>query len=360
LSIAGLTAQTLVASLLLLSAAVAVGVKLAAKHHLLQTAIDVYMVSQLKFGKELAPVWHGHIESSRVQMESAITALSDRFGHIVGRIEVAVKAAGMETQAISNHDSGLLAVFSRSEESLGSIVLAQQAALNGMTNMLHHVEGLNAHVHELDDMAHAVEMIAHQCNLLSLNAAIEATRAGEHGRGFAVLAIEFRMLSNQSGETGLRIAEKVRSISAAIAETAEVVHESVRQRNGRVAAVKDTIGHVLADFQAVTDSLQRASTVLTNETIEIRAEVNESLVQLQFQDRVSQTLTLVNKNIDHLPVSLAEQQQLYLKTKELRPLDSQHVLGALNINSVVLTQDLSGHDKGGPTRRAKTHDISFF
>ncbi|PJN86193.1 chemotaxis protein, partial [Bacillus velezensis] len=74
---------------------------------------------------------------------------------------------------------------------------------------------------QLQGMAESVSYIAGQTNLLALNAAIEAARAGEAGRGFAVVADEVRKLSMQSNDTGKNISTSVAQIVAELEATAQ-------------------------------------------------------------------------------------------------------------------------------------------
>ncbi|MGV8891580.1 MAG: methyl-accepting chemotaxis protein [Burkholderiaceae bacterium] len=339
-------------------AGIGLGLHMAARQNALLQSLDAYLSSQQKFGEKVVPIWSGHIESSRAQMESAIAALSERFSGIVDKLDEAVHASGLATETIEGSGNGLVAVFARSEEKLNAVVASQKATMTSMANMLEKVQGLDHFIKELQEMAGDVAKIAAQTNLLALNAAIEAARAGVMGRGFAVVATEFRMLSTQSGETGMRIAEKVGAISAAIIATCGTVRESVKQEDGAMQTAQATIGTVLTDFRNITDALLHSSTLLKNESIGIKSEVGEALVQLQFQDRVSQIMNHVKGNIERFPEFLKQHQQKYSQTGALQLLEPQVLLAELKETYVMADQHVI-HSGGKAVQRNDT-EITFF
>jgi len=342
----------------LMAVCMLMGLRLDAQQKAFMKSIEVYLGGQVVFGDQVVPVWKGHIESSRDQMEVAINALSDRFGGIVDKLSDTMRDADVETQMVDDSERGLLAVFQRSERDLGEVIATQKAAMSGTLIMLEKVQGLDSFIVELNSMAGDVAQIAHQSNLLSLNAAIEAARAGELGRGFAVVAKEFRTLSAKSGETGKHIAEKVAIISAAIAEACKVVEDTVEQRESRVAATEASIRRVLSELRGITDALERSSGLLKDESMSIQTEINQALVQLQFQDRVSQIMTQVNKSIDTLPTILRQQLQHYQETHQLERLDSETLLAELQKSYVMADQHVI--HQGGKVAQKTNTDISFF
>jgi methyl-accepting chemotaxis protein len=343
---------------LLCMAGIGLGLQMAARQSALLQSLDAYLAGQQQFGEKVVPVWSGHIESSRAQMESAVAALSERFSGIVDKLDDAVHASGLATKTIEDGGNGLLAVFARSEQKLGAVVASQKTAMTSMLGMLEKVQGLDCFIEELQDMAADVAKIAAQTNLLALNAAIEAARAGEMGRGFAVVAKEFRMLSTQSGETGRHIAEKVGVISAAIIATCRAVRESVKQEDGSMHTAEASIGSVLTEFRNITDALLRSSTLLKNESIGIKSEVGEALVQLQFQDRVSQIMNHVKGNIERFPEFLQQHRQQYAQAGTLQPLDPQALLAELKKTYVMTDQHLI--HSGGKAVPKNVTEITFF
>lgn len=349
---------SLALALLMLAGGAGMGWLLAKREAALQRAVDDYLASQSAYSAEVVPVWNGHIESSREQMEVAVNALSERFGGIVDKLDVALRTAAQETDAVDS-SSSLMAVFAKSEQDLAALIAVQTTAMKNMEQMLVKVQGLDRFVVELQDMASDVARIAQQTNLLALNAAIEAARAGDLGRGFAVVAKEFRMLSNQSGDTGRKIAEKVKVISAAIVETCSVVHDSVEAEDTSLETAHATINRVVSDFKGITESFQRSRDVLHGESLSIQSEVNQALVQMQFQDRVSQILTQVIKNIERLPAVLQATQQVYAQTRKLEAHDPQEMLAEMKKTYVMADQHVI-HAGGKVVQSSSDNEISFF
>ena len=323
--------------------------------------MERYLSAEQNFGAQIAPVWAGHIETSRTQMEQSISALSEQFAEIVDRLDATVDTASRTTSDIEDQGNGLVAVFARSETDLNQVLSSQVAAMDSMNAMLVNVEGLNQFTRQLEDMAMEVAKIAAQTNLLALNAAIEAARAGELGRGFAVVAKEFRMLSNQSGETGKRITEMVAVISQAITATCKSAQDSVQLEGNSMHSSEERIKGVLNGFRNVTDALVQSGDLLREESISIKTEIGHSLVALQFQDRVGQILSQVKNNVEQFPLYLAEHQQKCLAAGAFEPLDADAFMAEMKKSYVMSDQHLT-HDTGKVVDAgAKADDeITFF
>jgi len=361
-TVAGLSWSAATAAAVLLAIGIAMAWHGHRQHRALLRLLAGYVSGHEHFGEAVAPVWSGHIEASRAQMESAVASLAGRFSGIVQKLDQAVQASGASSRSVEDADSGIVAVFSKSENALGSVMQSLQQAMSSKAEMLAQVQELNRFIEELQQMAADVAKIAQQTNLLAINAAIEAAHAGETGRGFAVLAQEVRKLSAMSGDTGRRIAEKVSVINAAIVAARHSAEAATQREGETVLESRDAIGAVLDDFRGVTDALVAASEQLKQESIGIKSEVSEALVQLQFQDRVSQIMNHVKANIEGLPEVLQQQRLQFEQQGALQPPQSQALLKALQDSYAMAEEHALHHGKSAPHAAAPqpAEEVTFF
>ncbi|MGM0449838.1 MAG: methyl-accepting chemotaxis protein [Pseudomonadota bacterium] len=149
---------------------------------------------------------------------------------------------------------------------------ALSAGINKLTELVHDVanmaqqaEATNALMTELNDysqriteMSSTIRGIADQTNLLALNAAIEAARAGEHGRGFAVVADEVRQLARHSEESASEIdrnnqlvLDHIETATQRISQLTETAGNSAE----RSSEVSELLGHVHESVNTLTDQV---------------------------------------------------------------------------------------------------------
>ena len=307
---------------------------------------------------QLCDISAKQVELSRSQTEEAIKSLTQRFGGLVKNLNAAIEASkttsgGMGTEG----SSSVVAVFESSREKLVNLVDRMAQSTQMRDNLKHQVSDLVSHTDDLKNMAKTVEDIASQTNLLALNAAIEAARAGEMGRGFAVVADEVRSLSMKSGQAGESIVEMVNRVNDAMKLTLLSAEQASIQDEAAEKEARDAINIVLEELHEVTDGLSTSSNMLKEVSIGIVKEINDILVSLQFQDRVSQILVHVTQSMGQFSEVMADKQRQRLLGK-YEKYDLSSLLEQLKKGYTTEEQRRlhDGQDAGGP----EDSEVDFF
>ena len=302
---------------------------------------------------QVLPIWCRQIEAARSLSEESILKLSNRFATLSGDISASVsKGAGQSSGA------RLVEILEVGQRDLDAIMVELRGALLRKESELKEVLLLSEFTSQLQEMAKFVGDIARQTNLLALNAAIEAARAGEAGRGFAVVADEVRKLSSLSGDTGLKISETVSTVNAAIARTVELSRHQAQQDSQTLAHSEQLVSQVIEHFRHNAQAIVDTSSGLQQQSENVASEIAGVLVALQFQDRVSQMLSLVNNDLGKLHDQVSERQQLSQAGATPPPIAAHAWLEQLASTYTMPEQHAIHHGK--PLAGSASSDITFF
>lgn len=252
---------------------------------------------------EAARTWTTHLGTAQAQMRDATEQLLQGFVQILDQLDtIVLPPTGDNSHSVDDRS----AVLSQCEEQLTGLLANFHGFVRSREEMMGTVRTLSSASSGLRDMAEDVAKLARQTNLLSLNAAIEAARAGPSGRGFAVVASEVRRLSAESGDTGRRITERVNDFSAhmqsALTNAAQHTAEDAKVIQASEATIHSVVGRV---DEAVSALNHRAAELGERGAI-VKAQVEQLMVAFQFQDRVHQIVDQVNVSIHSAVACLAQ------------------------------------------------------
>ena len=254
------------------------------------TQPDASRVEQL--AQAVVPVWAGQTAAVRQQTEEAIQALTLRFGNMQKELREALGATSGES---TQH---LLRTLEECEVALGTVSEAILQTRASRTRILERISELMTITDQLHEMSTEVADIASQTNLLALNAAIEAAHARDLGKGFAVVADEVRKLSDRSGTTGHLITERVELVSRTIRAGLDESQAFTVEDEKLIAKSEATIRKVLDSFGAAAKELSSTTDHLKTVNTHVQGEISETLVHLQFQDRIGQILQSVVQDME--------------------------------------------------------------
>ena len=205
-----------------------------------------------------------------------VSAQSDQAHQRIDQIATAMNEMSATAQDVAHHAAS---VASQVDETAGQTQQADQQinhAVESMKRLTDQIQSSAETVNQLasdgrrvGDVMQVIREIADQTNLLALNAAIEAARAGEAGRGFAVVADEVRNLAAKTQEATVEIDQIIETIGSASRDATEYMQASgvvAQESSESVEAVRHTLGEITQRMASVNDATTQVATAAEQQT----------------------------------------------------------------------------------------------
>ncbi len=211
------------------------------------------------------------------------------FGASSSQIAAAVKEISATGQELSGTMSDVMGGASRASElaSAGRMGLTgMESTMYDLTEATKNISNKLGAIHEkandINVVVTTITKVADQTNLLSINAAIEAEKAGEYGRGFLVVAREIRRLADQTAVATLEIDQMVRHMQSAVSSGVmemDKFNEDVRGGVRKVVEINNQMGQIIEGVQSVSERFVPVNEGMKNQSLGAR-QINDAMGQL--------------------------------------------------------------------------------
>ncbi|MFZ2403841.1 MAG: methyl-accepting chemotaxis protein [Methylobacter sp.] len=264
-------------------------------------AIVTYTTELERLLLTISPILSQHVMVSREHTEQEIISLTNRFAGMVNELQQIVDSTDNVLEGRQHYH--LDSVINTSRDLLQPVLESLRQIHQVEQDVRGELHKLSGHMDGLRSIAADAHNLTGQINLLALSATNETPLAGEPVAGNA------RKLADDSLQIDQRLDNKVNDIIAAINAALTLSESSAQVDDSTLFQAETNIDQTLSHLSLALTHYRDDVEALRNNAEQVRGEINNVLVALQFQDRVSQILTQVENNLLNLQKTIEKIQQ---------------------------------------------------
>lgn len=303
---------------------------------------------------QVIPVLTSQLTEVIDQTEQAVMEIGEKFMNIAQRTRSQSQNATKAISGLAGQEGqDNRTILDMSKEALQEVIGNLKGVVTIAGQSLTAMEMVKKYIHQVKQLVDEFEYITKQTNLLALNAAIEAARAGEHGRGFAVVADEVRKLSDRSSKAADKIHHLINSVESNIQEIYQKTQFGMSESDRITLEAEHTVKDTMSRIDGTMQTIRQDITQLADESRFLSRDISNIIVSMQFQDitrqrieHVNQPLTQFKTELDTIIQSSEHWQEQLDQVEDIRSVNRLESLYTMESERATLQKAMQFKTKG--------------